>query len=216
MGVETAILGSAVLGAGGQILGAREQRKAFKGAEGSEAAFRQQILDLLGQGREELAPFREAATGVLPLLEEEARREPGAGETFQRGLGRGIESIREQLGRAGLADSSVAGRAIGEFTTGAIGQDINRITGLRQSLLGGAGAGLPSQQTLLGLLGGSTRRGQELQLGAGGTQAGLFGALGNIGSQAALLPLLFGQQQQPNLGFRQSTSGLGAGIDPFA
>jgi hypothetical protein len=208
MGVSEAVLGSAILGSAGQILGAKEQRKAFKGAAGTEAAFRQQLLDLFGMGMEELAPFREAATGVLPLLEEEARREPGAGETFQRGLGRGIESIREQLGRAGLADSSVAGKAIGEFTTGAIGQDINRITGLRQSLLGGASAGLPSQQSLLSLLAGSTGRSQQFQLGAGGTQAGLFGALGDIGSQAAFLPLLFGgQQQQPPSSFKP-TGGL--------
>jgi hypothetical protein len=213
--VTLAIIGSSVA-ATGQYLGAKEQSKAFKRASATEAGFKQQILDLFGLGIEELAPFRETAARTLPVLEEEALREPGAGEIFQRGLGRGIEGIREQLGRVGLADSSVASRAIGEFTTGAIGQDINRITGLRQSLLGGAGAGLPSTQSLLGLLGGSAGRSQQLQLGAGGTQAGLFGALGDIGSQAAFLPLLLGQQQQPNLGVRQSTSGLGAGIDPFA
>jgi hypothetical protein len=193
--VTLAIIGSSVA-ATGQFLGAKEQAKALKRAGGTEAAFRQQILGLLGRGTEELAPFRETARRTLPLLEEEARAEPGGGETFQRGLARGIEGIRAQFGRAGLADSSVAGRAIGEFTTGAIGQDINRITGLRQGLLGLAGAGLPTQQSLLGLLGGSVRRGQELGISRGATQAGLFGALGDIGSQAAFLPLLFGQQQQ--------------------
>ena len=66
MGVETAIIGGSLLGAGASYFGAKEQSKAAK-----KAAKRQTDVqwDMYAQNREDMAPWREAGVRSLADLE---------------------------------------------------------------------------------------------------------------------------------------------------
>ena len=143
----------------------------------------------------------QAAQGAFPLLTGDINRQAGTGQPFQRRLAQGTSNIFSSLGAFGLEDSSVAGRAIGEFQSGLLGQDIENLQNQRFRL---ASLGVtPSTPSFFGGgtagLGTGAQLGQsaiQSQLGAGqSVAAGLFGA---------------GQQQADLVGI-----GLGFGLNKF-
>jgi hypothetical protein len=212
MGTAAALIASAAITAISQQSAAKKQSRALRGAAGLEAASSQRLIDLQEQLFEGLAPFRETALETLPLIREEALGDPGSSELFQRGLRGGTEAITKQLSAVGLGESSVLGKALGEFTTGLTSADIGRISNLRRGLLGGASAGFQQTAGLEGLIGQSFGRQGQFGVGIGATQAGLLGAQGGILAQLPLLFSLLGNQQPQTTSFGSSASGAGAGV----
>lgn len=135
---------------------------------------RQEALDILGQSEADRKALEErkfsVAEGLLaegkPLREALIQSglstlsgltqfaditQAGMGPQFDIPLQRGTEALFRNLAPFGLTDSSVAGRGVGELTSGLLGQDIQRRIGVGQSLLGLAPT---STAPGVGLLGG--------------------------------------------------------------
>ncbi len=184
----------------GGILGSKAQSKALSKAGKAQAAYQQQIMKLYTQIFEEGKPFREAATEMLGLVVDEANREPGTGQLFERGLSKGTERLASEFSKYGLLDSSSFGVASGELTADLLSRDIESIRGTRQSLLSGINTGVPGATQTLGLAGGPVNAQSQILGQQGAVSGALYGGLGNIIGGLALAgteginPLLTGTQ----------------------
>ena len=187
----TATIGAAVVGGGLSYLGAKEQAegigKAGKAAARSEA----RALEFQREIYEEGAPYRELGREAVPFLREDIlAAEPGTSPLYQRALTGGIEDIQTQLAGYGLADSSVAGKAIGEFTGELSARDIADIRSRRMSLAGFQGAGTAGALQAGGAAAGAAREGGRLDVAGGAVRGGLYGSLGQT---IAAAPLQYAQ-----------------------
>jgi hypothetical protein len=166
------------LGVGAQIQGLESAFGLESGAIQQALALQQQVLGAFG-------PTRELAAEQIPLLREEALAEPGTSPLFQRGLQRGQAQIQQAFGPRGLAGSSAEALATGELGAGLLAQDIGRISGLRERLAGGVGAGFGQAAGIQGLL--AQLQAQQAQTAAG---MGAVTGAGRFGVTQALLDLL--------------------------
>ena len=221
MGTMAAMVGGGVISGGLSILGARQQRKAQKRQTAAIESIEARKLGLSREqfefAKEQVAegkPLRDAlqAAGLktIPKLTENAlqaltgiqqdlSRDPGTGQLFQRGLEKGTRSLFQNLGAFGLADSSAAGTAVGEFSGNLLSSDIQSIRNLR---LQAASMAPGSPESTLGVAGafnqgGLNLEGQASQLGAQragvlgrSPSAGLFQDLAGVGSTIATVGAL--------------------------
>lgn len=187
------IAGALGIGAGASILGAREQRKAQERASeiagGAEAERLALTRELLAEGQ----PLREALVqsglSALPGLTQFADiTQAGMGPQFDIPLQRGTEALFRNLAPFGLTDSSVAGRGVGELTSGLLGEDIQRRIGVGQSLLGLAPTSTAGGINVLGQAGGFA--GQQAQIAGQSPTAGLFGDIGQFATTLGSIGLL--------------------------
>lgn len=212
----TAIAIGGAVGIGGSILSSREQRKAQDRASDIAGQAEAERLELTRELLAEGKPLREALVqsglSALPGLTEFADiTQAGTGPQFDIPLQRGTEALFRNLAPFGLTDSSVAGRGVGELTTGLLGQDIQRRIGVGQSLLGLAPTSTAGGINVLGQAGGFA--GQQAQIAGQSPRAGLFGDIGQfgstIGSLGALRQFGFG-----GFGGGGGTTGVNLGVDP--
>jgi len=200
---------SSVLSVGASILGARSQRKAQESAARSLQRIEAQKLGLSREQFEEakrlIAEGKPVRLQALAGIQQDLSREPGTGQLFNTALRRGTKGLFQNLGAFGLADSSAAGVAAGEFTEGLVAKDMQSIRDLRIRAAGlegestlGAGINLSGQANSL--------QGQAGSLGALRSQilgrspkAGLFADLAGVGSSFATTALLgkFGDNSKP-------------------
>ena len=192
LGAGLAIAGIAS-GLGG-IFGSRAQDKALGKAADMQAAFQQQIMQLYKSIYEEGRPFREAATEVLGLVKDEAMREPGTGQLFERGLSKGTERLASEFSKYGLLDSSSFGVASGELTADLLSRDIESIRGTRQSLLTGINTGIPGSIQTLGMAEGPINKQSQIIGQQGAVKGALYGELGNLAGGMLLKGLKMGGQ----------------------
>jgi len=210
-----AIIGGSVIGAGGSILAAREQRKAQKAQtaalEGIEARklglsreqfefARQQIAEgkplrdaLQAAGLKTIPQLTETAIQALTGIQQDLTREPGTGALFQTGLKRGFESLTQQFGQVGI-DRSAFRKAGALFTEGLVARDIQSIRDLRTKATGFA-PGAPESTLGVGSAFNASATNIEGQAGQIGVQragvlgqtpyAGLFSDLSSVGSSIA-------------------------------
>ena len=147
-----------------------------------------------GQQQQLQPQFAQAALGALPLLSQDITRQAGTGLPFQRRQEQGVSNIMSSLAPFGLSDSSVSGRAIGEFQSGLLSQDIENLQNQRFRLAGFA----PQTPSFFG--GGTAGLGISAQLQQGGIlsqlQGGQTQAAGQLGIGRTLsqLPLLLASQ----------------------
>jgi hypothetical protein len=218
MGIEAAIIGSAVVGA----VGANQQAKAAKSAAGMQAAAAdramQQEREMYEQSREDLAPYREQGyaalsdiAGMKPFLTSQFG--PEQFETyldpsmeFRRRLGEQTTARMLNVGGGAISGNTLRGleefgqnlasteygNAFNRFQTerGNIYNTLANIAGMgQQSVNTGVQAGQNLAAQQTGLL-----TGQAAAQAAGGVGAAnaYAGALGNIGS-SMFLPSLLGQ-----------------------
>jgi len=173
----------AVVGGGLSYLGAKEQaggiEKAGEAAAASEARALEFQKEIYGEG----APFRELSREAIPFLREDIlATDPGTSPLYQRALTGGIEDIQTQLAGYGLADSSVAGKAIGEFTGELSARDVADIRSRRMALTGFQGAGTAGALQAGGAAASATRERGRLDVAGGAVRGGLYGDLANITS----------------------------------
>ena len=193
-------------GIGAQISGAGQAAEAQQQAAQTQA----QALTQAGQaqlqlGREQLEatdPLRQLALEqgqlflgsqreLLPLLQQ-AINQP-------LDLGQGVSSIQSALAPFGLSDSSVSGRAVGQFAESARQNRLQNILaglgfGQVNPALGTAGLGTAAALQQGGIQS-QLGAGQSIaagQLGAGQTQANLFSGLGGLAFQGGLSKLFGG------------------------
>ena len=226
--IATAIVGGAALGVGGAAIASSGARDAAETqALAAESAGQQQLAlgreqleatrplrDLaleqaqfqFGLQQESAPQFQQAALGALPLLTEDINRQAGTGQPFERRSAQGARNIFSNLGAFGLEDSSVAGRAVGEFQSGLLSQDIENLQNQRfrlagfspqsPSFFGGGTAGLglagQTQQAGIQSLFGAGQSRAAGQLGSAQSLGGAFGTLGGFGLQFGLGSLLKG------------------------
>ena len=194
---------SSVLSVGASILGARSQRKAQESAARSLQRIEAQKLGLSREQFEEakrlIAEGKPVRLQALAGIQQDLSREPGTGQLFNTALRRGTKGLFQNLGAFGLADSSAAGVAAGEFTEGLVAKDMQSIRDLRIRAAGlegestlGAGINLSGQANSL--------QGQAGSLGALRSQilgrspkAGLFADLAGVGSSFATTSALLGK-----------------------
>lgn len=177
MGIEAAIIGSAVVGAGASMVGGSKAAKAQTAAAAQQAAVEREGIALqerqFQQSREDLAPWREQGVRSLGELARmtspdydygELRRDP----EFQFRHSQGQRSLSAYLGNKGLTESGAALKEMVRFGDGlaadTYGNRWNRLAGL-------AGVGQSATNTTASL-------GQSM---AGNVQQGLS----NIGNSYA-------------------------------
>jgi len=222
MGFFGAVLGA--LSVGASILGARSERKAQESAtrslEGIEAQrlglSREQFEEskrLIAEGKPIRDALRDAGLKTIPQLtatslqaltgiQQDLSREPGTGQLFNTALRRGTKGLFQNLGAFGLADSSAAGVAAGEFTEGLVAKDMQSIRDLRMRAAGflpgagestlGAGINLSGQANSLQGQAGTIGALRSQMLGRSPT-AGLFADLAGVGSSFATTSALLGK-----------------------
>lgn len=159
----------------------RQQARGIEKAEDIEAArsaeARKREADIYG----ETAEFRELAKEAVPLIRKDVlAAQPGESQLYQRALSGGVEDIQTQLAGYGLADSSVAGKAIGEFTGELSARDAENIRQARLGLTRGATTGIPETLSAAGISTGVSGRGAPLAIEKGAVRGGLYGDLANI------------------------------------
>ncbi len=185
MGIGVAFAISAGISAIGNYFAAKEQSAALDSAS---AIQREQLAlqekqyalyeSLIAEGKSIRKAMLAAGLETLPLLQGDINRAPGTGQPFKRALAKGTESIAAELSKYGLLDSSVTGRAVGEFTGELMARDIENIRNARFKLLS---AGAVAQGPALSILGGGT---SALQ-GIGRTRSSLAGLEVDKGSVTA-------------------------------
>ena len=219
--VASAVVGGAVIGVGSSMISANQQKKAnkkqVKAIESIEARklglSREQFEFAKGQiaegkplrdalqaaGLKTIPKLTENALQALTGIQQDLSRDPGTGQLFQRGLEKGTRSLFQNLGAFGLADSSAAGTAVGEFSGNLLSSDIQSIRNLR---LQAASMAPGSPESTLGVAGafnqgGLNLEGQASQLGAQragvlgrSPSAGLFQDLAGVGSTIAMVGAL--------------------------
>ncbi len=174
-------IGTAVAG----YYGSEAQKEGIESAEEQQAAALAEARERETGIRGETAEFRELAREAVPLIRKDVlAAEPGASPLYQRALAGGVEDIQTQLAGYGLADSSVAGKAIGEFTGELSARDIADIRSKRLAVAGGATTGIPETLSAAGLRAGPTRALSGLAVQKGEVAGGLYGELANIGLAA--------------------------------
>jgi hypothetical protein len=234
MGIETAIIGSGMLG----MYSANKAAKTQAGAADRAAELQQQQFE---RQVELQAPFREAGVRALPELEAASRYTPFGMEQFQADPGYGFRLSegqkaldRQAAARGGLISGGALkaaqryGQEMGsqEYTNA-----FNRYQTERQARLNPLQSLAGVGQTSVGQLGAA---GQAMATGVGeaGAQAAQARASGYMGGANALTQGLgqyinYGQGQQRNALFQQmlnkpagvSDGGAGAAIgyqDPYA
>jgi hypothetical protein len=210
MGIETAIIGSAILGAGAASSAARKQASAAdRAAELQRQQFERQV--------ELQAPFREAGVRALPELEAASRYTPFGMSEFQADPGYGFRLSegqkaldRQAAARGGLISGGALkaaqryGQEMGsqEYTNA-----FNRYQTERQARLNPLQSLAGMGQTSVGQLG---QAGQTMatNVGEAGAQAAQARASGYMGGVNALTQGLgqyinYGQGQDRNALFRQ-------------
>jgi hypothetical protein len=130
MGIEAAILGSAVLGAGASLIGGNKQAKAAERAADLQAQAAQEATALqrqmYEQGVERQQPFLEAGTGFFNQLAALQRGGPGAAQNFLQmdpGYGfrmsEGLKALERSAAARGGLMSGATGKALQRY-----GQDV--------------------------------------------------------------------------------------------
>lgn len=186
----------AVVGGGISYLGAKEQAKGIERAGEAAGVSGARALEFQKEIYGEAAPYRELGREALPFLREDIlAAEPGASPLYQRALTGGIEDIQTQLAGYGLADSSVAGTAIGEFTGELSARDIADIRSRRMALTGFRGAGTGGALQAGEAAARAAGEGGRLDVAGGAVRGGLYGSLAQT---AAGLPLQFAQMRELN------------------
>jgi len=174
-----AAVAAAAISAYGAHEGQRKEERGIKKAEQQQAAIRKREEEIYG----ETAAFRELAREAVPFIREDVlAAEPGTSSLYQRALTGGIEDIQTQLAGYGLADSSVAGKAIGEFTGELSARDISDIRSKRLALASGGTIGIPETLSAAGMSAGVASNLSNLATQRGVSQGGLYGNLANITS----------------------------------
>ena len=237
MGIEAAIIGSAVVGA----VGASKQASAAKSAAATQAAAAdramQQEREMYEQSREDLAPYREQGYAALsdiaamkPLFTAQFGPDQMAqyldpSMEFRRRLGEQTTARMLNVGGGALSGNTLRGleefgqnlastefgNAFNRFQTerGNIYNTLANIAGMgQQSVNTGVQAGQNLAAQQTGLLTGQAAAQAAGQVGAANAYAG---ALGNIGS-SMFLPSLLGQ---PGRG-AVTTPAMGAPTQAYA
>jgi hypothetical protein len=177
--VTAAILGSAALSAGGNILGGMAQGRAISRAQDKQQEFQNRLLGFQERVFGEGAQFRTLARSLLPQLQSEL-----AQPTLSRGFSRASERLNRRLAATGNLRSGAA--AIGQAELGALERERN-LSRLVSGINLGAGVGQRSTgqaASLFGPAAGVTSQIANLGVSGGAVEGGTFGALGNTGSQA--------------------------------
>lgn len=171
VGVGTAVAG---------YLGSEAQKEGIESAEEQQAAAAAVAAEREARiygGTEE---FRALSREALPFIREDVlAAEPGTSPLYQRALTGGIEDIQTQLAGYGLADSSVAGKAIGEFTGELSARDTADIRSKRLALASGGTTGIPETLSAASLTAGPSSNLSNLAVRGGEVRGGLYGDLAN-------------------------------------
>lgn len=119
--VATAIVGSAVVGAGASLAGSKKQAKATEKASDSQMAMYQQT-------REDLSPYNKAGQAALktlqgrlnyltsPIVMDQATLEKTPG--YQFNLAQGLKSTQNSAAARGLGNSGAALKGAASYATG--------------------------------------------------------------------------------------------------
>jgi hypothetical protein len=201
MGIETAIIGSALLG----TYGASRQAKAATSAAQMQSDATNRAMDLQERQYEDLAPYRQSGQiglnkiqEMLPyftreVTAEDLRRMPG----FEFGLNQGVGATGQAMNVGGGGSNVDLARrkfAIDYATNVGLPQYISQRTGIYNTLANIAGIGQKSQEQSGGIasnigqlgIGGATALGAG-QIGAANAMAGAYGGVGNALTLASLL-----------------------------
>lgn len=171
VGVGTAVAG---------YLGSEAQEEGIESAEKQQAAELAAAKDREAKIYGGTEAFRELSREALPYIKEDVlAATPGASPLYQRALTGGIEDIQTQLAGYGLADSSVAGKAIGEFTGELSARDTADIRSKRLTLAGGGTTGLSETLSAASLTAGPSSNLSNLAVRGGEVRGGLYGDLAN-------------------------------------
>ena len=217
MGIETAIIGSALLG----TYGASKQASAAKYGAQLQADAANRAAALQEKQYEDLAPYRESGQiglnkiqEMLPyftreVTAEDLRRMPG----FEFGLNQGTGAAGQAMNVGGGGSNVDLARtkfATDYATNVGLPQYLAQRTGIYNTLANIAGIGQKSQEQSTGIASniGQLGVGGASALGAGqiGAANAMAGAYGNIGNNLMLSQLLTPQ----GAGFGSSTQTLGA------
>lgn len=235
--VATAIVGSAVIGAGASIYGSGQAANAQRDAANASIAAQQQQQ---AQVRSDLAPFRQAGSSAIDQLaannnyttpidvtKDIADPNTVAGKAYNFNLTQGLKSTQNSAAARGLGVSGAALKGASAFTTGLVDNTYtnlfnmentnqtnayNRLKGLVDT-----GENASAQTGILGQQ--STNQIQAAQTGAGNATAASYNAIGgavgnaanNIGGYAAYQGLYGGRT--PNLVSGTGPSATGAGVN---
>lgn len=216
MGIETALIGSALLGTAGGIYGSEQEKKKAKGLSGTVKSYERRQLDEIEQGY-----------GEQERLLRQANREEleGAEDAVSRFEGAGAQAIEDEraravgAGRAGLASRGLLGSSVGANLSLAAGRAASRsymslgeaVSGMRQNLAArraqgtqrlGALRGYRSQarnsvlSQSLGVLGqyAATQQSQVPNFAGIGQGLGLLAGLGYGGGSAQTTAAMAGAQ----------------------
>lgn len=201
MGIETAIIGSALLG----TYGASRQAKAATSAAQMQSDATNRAIELQEKQYADLAPYRESGQiglnkiqEMLPYFTKEVtaqdlRNMPG----FEFGLNQGTGAAGQAMNVGGGGSNVDLARrkfAIDYATNVGMPQYIAQRTGIYNTLANIAGIGQKSQEQATGIASnvGQLGVGGATALGAGqiGAANAMSGAYGNIGSNLMLSQLL--------------------------
>jgi len=198
MGTEAAIIGSAAVGGGLSLLGARQQSKAASKAADAQS---RAMLEMYYQTREDLAPWREAGVRAIGSLEDVTQeyadvirdpslyvQSPGYDWLRQQGM----KNIGRQASAAGQFGSGGYDKDLISYNQGLALQDYGGYLGRMESLLnryaGTAGMGQTSSHTLANIGQNAANVSGAAQaagyIGQANARTGLYNNLSNIGSNA--------------------------------
>ena len=207
MGSAAAIGGGALLGFGGQYLGARAQDKATRRAIAEQRRQFDSLMAFQQQVYGDSAPFRNLSferfqmlqnelPGLLDLLK--APSSDTVSPAFRLAGREGLDLLRSGFATSGDPGSGAAGIAAGRFMEGLGAQEAQANIGQRNfltsgllSLLGGGGpsptTGTAEAVNLMGQTSGPSANISNLLQSQGAVTGGLYGSFGNTASQLGLL-----------------------------
>lgn len=149
-----ALLAAGGLGLGSALIGSRASSRAASAAAAATDRATQAQQEMYGQTRTDLAPFREAGTGVLPTLVQQV------GTSFQESPGyrfafdEGVRAVDSAAAARGMLNSGARLRALTQYGQGVANQEygnwFNRLQGLAgmgqnaAAMTGSAGANAAS------------------------------------------------------------------------
>ena len=222
MGVETAIIGGSLLGAGASYFGAKEQSKAAK-----KAAKRQTDVqwDMYAQNREDMAPWREAGVRSLADLErvqgtyEGAVMDPNQYEqspAYDWLREQGNKNINRQHAASGQFGSGRNQKDLMQYGQGLALTDYQGYLGRLESLMNRYAGTSQVGQTASGQLAGLGANAANQvgsanyasEINQGNARTGLYQNLSNIGTTATNQFMLNNYLQNMNT---QQPSSTGSG-----
>lgn len=194
MGIETAILGSAIVGGAVSSRNASKAAGAQAAAAGDANALQKYMYD---QNREDLAPYREAGNNALQRLigltndPNSITTQPG----YQFGLDQGRQAIERSAAARGGLYSGATMKALQRFGSDYAGTKVNEQYN-RLASIAGIGQQATNQTGAYGQ-NYATNAGNNL-MGASNARAGSYMAQGNAWQNALNTGAwAFGRMQQP-------------------